>query len=89
MSLCQTLSKENETSDSAFRRFKRRCKAGASSRNPQREHYEKPQPVVKKNLEAARKRNIINYAKSLAAFSQGFLNPAIFTSNQTLSSGKN
>ena len=45
--------KENETLDSALRRFKRSCaKAGIRKR----EHYEKPSVRRKKKSEAARKR---------------------------------
>ncbi len=45
--------KENETLDSALRRFKRSCaKAGIQQEIRKREHYEKP----KKKSEAARKR---------------------------------
>ena len=46
--------KENETLDSALRRFKRNCaKAGIQQ---EREHYEKPSVKRKKKSEAARKR---------------------------------
>ena len=47
--------KENESIDSALRRFKRNCaKAGIQQEIRKREHYEKPS--VKKKSEAARKR---------------------------------
>ena len=47
--------KENETLDSALRRFKRNCaKAGIQQEIRKREHYEKPRR--KKKSEAARKR---------------------------------
>ena len=49
--------KENETLDSALRRFKRQCaKAGVLSEIRKREHYEKPSVKRKKKSEAARKR---------------------------------
>ena len=49
--------KENESLDSALRRFKRSCaKAGVLSEVRKREHYEKPSVKRKKRSEAARKR---------------------------------
>ena len=49
--------KENETLDSALRRFKRQCaKSGVLSELRKREHYEKPSVKLKKKSEAARKR---------------------------------
>ena len=49
--------KENESLDSALRRFKRSCaKAGVISEVRKREHYEKPSVRRKKKSEAARKR---------------------------------
>ncbi len=49
--------KENESLDSALRRFKRSCaKAGVMSEVRKREHYEKPSVRRKKKSEAARKR---------------------------------
>jgi small subunit ribosomal protein S21 len=49
--------KENETLDSALRRFKRQCvKSGVLSELRKREHYEKPSVKRKKKAEAARKR---------------------------------
>ena len=48
--------KENETLDSALRRFKRSCaKAGIQQEIRKREHYEKPSVKRKKKSEAARK----------------------------------
>ena len=50
--------KDNETLDSALRRFKRSCqKAGVLSEIRKREHYEKPSVKRKKKSEAARKRS--------------------------------
>ena len=50
--------KENESLDSALRRFKRSCaKAGVISEVRKREHYEKPSVRRKKKSEAARKRS--------------------------------
>ena len=49
--------KENESLDSALRRFKRSCaKAGIQQEIRKREHYEKPSVKRKKISEAARKR---------------------------------
>ena len=49
--------KENETLDSALRRFKRSCaKDGVIAEVRKREHYEKPSVKRKKKSEAARKR---------------------------------
>ena len=49
--------KDNESLDSALRRFKRSCaKAGVISEVRKREHYEKPSVRRKKKSEAARKR---------------------------------
>ena len=58
---CETMSnvivKENESLDSALRRFKRNCaKAGIQQEIRKREHYEKPSVKRKKKSEAARKR---------------------------------
>ena len=48
---------ENESLDSALRRFKRKCaRAGVLSEVRKREHYEKPSVKKKKKSEAARKR---------------------------------
>lgn len=49
--------KENESIDSALKRFKKQCaKAGVLSELRKREHYEKPSVKRKKKSEAARKR---------------------------------
>ena len=49
--------KENETLESALRRFKRCCAtAGIQQEMRKREHYEKPSVKRKKKSEAARKR---------------------------------
>ena len=49
--------KDNESLDSALRRFKRKCaKSGVMSEIRKREHYEKPSVKRKKKSEAARKR---------------------------------
>ena len=48
---------ENETLESALRRFKRKCaRAGVLAEIRKREHYEKPSDKRKKKAEAARKR---------------------------------
>ncbi|MDO5734685.1 MAG: 30S ribosomal protein S21 [Eubacteriales bacterium] len=49
--------KENETLDSALRRFKRSCaRSGILAEVRKREYYEKPSVKRKKKAEAARKR---------------------------------
>ena len=49
--------KENESLESALRRFKRQCaRAGVIQEVRKREHYEKPSVKRKKKAEAARKR---------------------------------
>ena len=53
--------KENESLDSALRRFKRNCaKAGIQQEIRKREHYEKPSVRRKKKSEAARNVSSIN-----------------------------
>lgn len=48
--------RDNETLDSALRRFKRQCaKSGILSEVRKREHYEKPSVKRKKKAEAARR----------------------------------
>ncbi|MGI6196450.1 MAG: 30S ribosomal protein S21 [Eubacteriales bacterium] len=49
--------KDNESLDSALRRFKRQCaKSGVLTELRKREHYEKPSVKRKKKSKAARKR---------------------------------
>lgn len=49
--------RENESLDSALKRFKRQCaKSGVLAEVRKREHYEKPSVRRKKKSEAARKR---------------------------------
>ncbi|HZK71898.1 MAG TPA: 30S ribosomal protein S21 [Clostridia bacterium] len=49
--------RENESLDSALKRFKKQCaKAGVMQEVRKREHYEKPSVKRKKKSEAARKR---------------------------------
>ena len=49
--------KDNESLDSALRRFKGQCaRAGVLNEVRKREHYEKPSVKRKKKSEAARKR---------------------------------
>ena len=49
--------RENESLESALRRFKRQCaRAGVIAAVRKREHYEKPSVRRKKKAEAARKR---------------------------------
>ena len=49
--------KDNESLESALRRFKRQCaKSGVLAEVRKREHYEKPSVKRKKKSEAARKK---------------------------------
>ena len=49
--------RENESLESALRRFKRQCaRAGVIAEVRKREHYDKPSVRRKKKAEAARKR---------------------------------
>ncbi|MBP2026325.1 small subunit ribosomal protein S21 [Acetoanaerobium pronyense] len=49
--------KDNETIDSALKRFKRQCAlSGVMSEVRKREHYDKPSVKRKKKSEAARKK---------------------------------
>ena len=55
--MSEVVIKDNETLDSALRRFKRNCaKAGIMGEIRKREHYDKPSVKKKKKSEAARKR---------------------------------
>ena len=55
--LSSVIVKENETLDSALKRFKRNCaKAGIMQEIRKRENYEKQSVKRKKKSEAARKR---------------------------------
>ncbi len=48
---------ENESLDSALRRFKKKCiRSGVLQEMRKREHYEKPSVKKKKKAEAARKK---------------------------------
>lgn len=50
--------KENESLDSALKRFKRQCAlSGVMSEVRKREHYDKPSVKRKKKAEAARRKN--------------------------------
>ena len=52
---------ENESIDSALRRFKRKCsRDGIIGDLRRKEHYEKPSVRKKKKSEAARKRSVKN-----------------------------
>ena len=48
--------KDNETLDSALRRFKRNCAKAGIQQEIRKRHYEKPSVRRKKKSEAARKR---------------------------------
>ena len=73
-SMSNVIVKENETLDSALRRFKRSCAKAGIQQEIRKESITRNQAfVVRKNLKPQENVNIINCAqKSLAAFSQGF-----------------
>lgn len=49
---------ENESIDSALKRFKRQCaRAGVLAEYRKREHYEKPSVKKKKKIDAAKRKN--------------------------------
>ena len=53
--------KENESLDSALRRFKRQCAlSGVMQEVRKREHYDKPSVKRKKKAEAARKIEVLD-----------------------------
>ena len=55
--MAKTKVQENESLDSALRKFKRQCvRDGVLAEVRKREHYEKPSVKRKKKSEAARKR---------------------------------
>ena len=55
--MAQVIVKENESLESALKRFKRSCaRDGVMSELRKREHYEKPSVKRKKKSEAARKK---------------------------------
>lgn len=60
--MAQVIIGDNETLESALRRFKRSCaRDGILSEVRKREHYEKPSVKRKKKSEAARKKNTKRY----------------------------
>ena len=64
--------KENESLDSALRRFKRSCaKSGVLAEVRKREHYEKPSVKRKKNLRllVSANSNSVEESERLLAFS--------------------
>ena len=69
--------KENETLDSALRRFKKSCaKSGIISEIKKREHYEKPSVKRKKKAEVARKRG--NKWEKIDFYRSFFVNWVVF-----------
>ena len=54
--MAQVIVRENESLESALKRFKRSCARGVMSELRKREHYEKPSVKRKKKSEAARKK---------------------------------
>ena len=55
--MAQVIVKENESLESALKRFKRSCaRDGVMSELRKREHYDKPSVKRKKKAEAARKK---------------------------------
>ena len=56
--MAQVIVKENESLESALKRFKRSCaRDGVMSELRKREHYDKPSVRRKKKAEAARRKN--------------------------------
>ena len=54
--------KDNESLDSALRRFKRQCaKSGVMSEIRKREHYEKPSVKRKKEIRSCKKKESSNF----------------------------
>lgn len=57
--MAQVVVRENESLESALKRFKRSCaRDGVMSELRKREHYEKPSVKRKRKSEAARKRKM-------------------------------
>ena len=55
--MAQVIVRENESLESALKRFKRSCaRDGVMAKKKKREHYEKPSVKRKKKSEAARKK---------------------------------
>lgn len=73
--MAQVYVKENESLESALKRFKRLCaRDGVMSEIRKREHYEKPSVKRKKKSEAARKKlKNINYRENGSATSRFLL----------------
>ena len=67
--------KDNESLDSALRRFKRSCaKSGVLSELRKREHYESPSVKRRKKSEAARAKNrYYRYTKSYHVYKPPYL----------------
>ena len=56
--MAQVIVRENESLESALKRFKRSCaRDGVMSELRKREHYDKPSVRRKKKAEAARRKN--------------------------------
>ena len=65
--MAQVIVRENESLESALKRFKRSCaRDGVMSELRKREHYEKPSVKRKKKSEAARKKAPNNQDTDLA-----------------------
>ena len=64
--MAQVIVRENESLESALKRFKRSCaRDGVMSELRKREHYEKPSVKRKKKSEAERKPESINLVKEV------------------------
>ena len=64
--MAQVIVRENESLESALKRFKRSCaRDGVMSELRKREHYEKPSVKRKKKSEAARKKAKKSYVGSV------------------------
>lgn len=73
-SMSNVIVKENETLDSALRRFKRSCAKAGIQQEIRKESITRNQAfVVKRNLKPQENVNIINCAQNPWQFCQGFL----------------
>ena len=78
--------RENESLESALKRFKRSCaKSGVLAEVRKREHYESPSVKRRKKSEAARKnrKSSIKSAKACVKMTQGFF-PAFLLAGQAV-----
>lgn len=82
--------RENESLESALRRFKRQCaRAGVLAEVRKREHYEKPSVKRKKKAEAARKLQVLSFRGQVPRIHRpGRLPGRLFLSNPICGCGR-